>query len=301
MRSALAAEPPERRLPTARGARTRGSLRVGGFEYYAVLEAAELAERLIVPSGGAEAPHASRRLERCVDVASVARVRRPRVGARVASASWGDGPRRSGWSRDDTSAPIGASAFDVERGNVVVLDHAHRRLLQWRAEPPSRPRPTLGRGAPRGHVRRRRRLDLRSRVDAEPGRNPLVRRFDDAGRELDAVETAERTPSQIRMAAERPGRPQHPSNQWMPVAVEGAPASDRRAASTRRVRAARCGGGEVVVLRRGNEIRVALISGRRCRRSWRLSSTTALAEVQLAEPLGQRLVVVVRAVRRRRG
>jgi hypothetical protein len=50
----------------------------------------------------------------------------------------------------------------------------------------------------------------------------------------------------------------------------------------------------VVVLRTGNELRVALVDGDFARRAWRVTSTTSLAEVQLAEPLGQGLLVVVR-------
>ncbi|HSI97733.1 MAG TPA: hypothetical protein VK926_05180, partial [Gaiellaceae bacterium] len=49
-----------------------------------------------------------------------------------------------------------------------------------------------------------------------------------------------------------------------------------------------------VVLRRGNELRLALVGPNGVRRSWRVTSETPLAEVQLAEPLGARLVVVVR-------
>jgi hypothetical protein len=37
-----------------------------------------------------------------------------------------------------------------------------------------------------------------------------------------------------------------------------------------------------------------MISGQSMTRSWRLTSATPLAEVQLAEPVGQRLVLVVR-------
>jgi len=54
------------------------------------------------------------------------------------------------------------------------------------------------------------------------------------------------------------------------------------------------GGGEVVVLRRGSEIRAALVGAGGVRRSWRISSETPLAEVQLAEPLGSRLLLVAR-------
>jgi hypothetical protein len=48
------------------------------------------------------------------------------------------------------------------------------------------------------------------------------------------------------------------------------------------------------VFRRENEVRVALVSGTNVVRSWRVTSDTPLAEVQLAEPQGQRLVLVVR-------
>jgi hypothetical protein len=50
----------------------------------------------------------------------------------------------------------------------------------------------------------------------------------------------------------------------------------------------------VVVLRRDDEIRVAVTSRSGIRRSWRITSETPLAEVQLAETLGNRLVLVAR-------
>ena len=49
------------------------------------------------------------------------------------------------------------------------------------------------------------------------------------------------------------------------------------------------------MLRRGNEIRVSVIDRRGARRSWRITSQTPLAEVQLAEVHGSRLILVVRA------
>ena len=51
----------------------------------------------------------------------------------------------------------------------------------------------------------------------------------------------------------------------------------------------------MVVLRTGNELRLALVDGDVVRRAWNVSSATALGEVQLAEPLGRGLLVVVRA------
>ena len=45
---------------------------------------------------------------------------------------------------------------------------------------------------------------------------------------------------------------------------------------------------------RGNEIRVAVVVNGLVRRGWRITSQTPVAEVQLAQPLGTRLVLVVR-------
>ena len=82
---------------------------------------------------------------------------------------------------------------------------------------------------------------------ARTGRRPLVRRFDEFGRELDAVETAERTPSQIRLGPAGPVVLQQPSGQWLPVANDGAPlaperqrrAGEQRATAARRRRGRR--------------------------------------------------------------
>lgn len=274
------------------------SSRAGGFEYYAVLEAPALGERVVVPAGGADAPHVSRRLESSVDVALGRHAfgGSRQVGARLALAAWGDGSAEVGLEQGRNLGPIGASAFDVDAsGTVVVLDQAHRRLLRWRkgARVPARvPISVLGTLADMAVGNDGSTYVLES--TAEFGRNPLVRRFDDAGRELEAAETAERTASQIRMAPSGPLVLGHPSHHWMPLVVDGEPAS--RAAQLRHGGSGRelQGGGEIVVFRHANEIRVALISGRSMTRSWRLTSDTTLAEVQLAEPIGQRLVLVVR-------
>jgi hypothetical protein len=53
-------------------------------------------------------------------------------------------------------------------------------------------------------------------------------------------------------------------------------------------------GEEVVVLRHANELRVGVVAGDHVTRSWRIRSETSLGEVQLAEPAGAQLVVVVR-------
>jgi hypothetical protein len=200
-----------------------------------------------------------------------------------------------GLEQDRDLAAIGATAFDVDAtGAVYVLDEAHRRVLRWAkgaAAPARVPLSIDGRLA-----------DMSVASDgsiyvvesvAPPGRNPLVRRFDANGRDLDVVETAERA-SQIRAGANGPMLLEQPSNQWMPATIGGEPSSSaQQRAHGRSARPLR-GGGEIVVRRLGDEVRVALLQSGSVRRAWRITSATHLGEVQLAEPIGQRLVLVVR-------
>ena len=271
--------------------------RAGGFEYYAELRSAATRGSVTTPSGGADAPNRSLPLTDAVDVSLGFHSFGSTIhGERIVSAEWGDGPLDAGLEHGKSTGAVGASAFDVDRsGTVTLLDEAHRRLLRWArgATTPARvPISVDGRLADMilgddGSV-----YVLES--VAAPGHRPLVRRFDEYGRELDAVEIAERTPSQIRLGPTGPVVLQQPSGQWMPVAIDGsplAPERQRRAGSNGRPLR---GGGEVVVLRRGNEIRVAAVVNGRVRRGWRITSQTPVAEVQLAQPLGRRLVLVVR-------
>lgn len=272
----------------------------GGIEYYTVVDAAELDERVILPAGGADAPHVSRQLGAAVtiDLGRHAFGSGRRAGARIASATWGDGPGQAGLEPGRHLTAIGASAFDVDmHGNVVLLDQVHRRLLRW---PKGAKAPQAVPVSINGTV-----ADLAAADDGSIfvlettgpgalGRNPLIKRFDDGGRELEAIESAERTPSQIRIDERGPVVLARPSHHWMPVMVDGAPSS-REKQMERGSAGRRFGGGrEVVVFRHENEVRVAIVTGRKVVRSWRVRSGTPLAEVQLAEPWGQRIALVVR-------
>jgi hypothetical protein len=269
-----------------------------GFSYYAVIDESSGPATVTVPAGGASAPDLSLPLGEAVDVDlgvhHFGELTRP--DERVSEAVWGDGAYDVGLEQGRNLTPIGASAFDVdESGGVVLLDQANRRVLRWRhgSKLPTRV-PIAIDGtladvtlAPDGSLYV---LESASR----PGRKPLVRHFDPYGRQLASIETAERTSSQIRLGPTGPLVLEQPSEQWMPVAAGGSPVGPenqrRLARSGRSLRA----GGEVTILRRDNEIRVALTGANGVRRSWRVRSDTPLAEVQLAEPLGKHVLVIVR-------
>ena len=269
-----------------------------GFTYYAEIEAGSGRATVTLPVGGASAPHQSLPLGRAIEI-DLGRHRfgeQSRADERVAEVGWGDAQNEAGLEQGRNLTPIGASAFDVDpSGVIVVLDQAHRRTLRWSNGSDTPTRVPLGIAgtladmslAPDGTIYV---LESVSR----PGENLLVRRFDSHGRELASTEMAERTSSQIRQGPNGPVVLQQPSGQWMPIAFGGSPVGPeiqrRRGRSGRPLR----GGGEVIVLRSGNEIRVALTGPAGVRRSWRVMSETALAEVQLAEPAGQHLVLVVR-------
>lgn len=268
------------------------------FEYFAVVTSPDAGTTVTVPTGGAAAPTISRRLDREVRIPLGRHVfgASRAVGERLASAGWGDGPLEIGLEDGRTSGAIGASSFDIDAaGSVVVLDHANRKLLRW---PRGTGRPEQVPISVNGTIADMATADDGSiyvlETTSRDGRNPLVRRFDDAGRELEAVETAERSPAQIRLGPDGPLVLQRPSNQWMPAVVSGVPASPaaqrRRGRDARRLRS----GDEVVAQRIGNELRVALSTGGSISRSWRITSDTPLGEVQLAEPAGARFVVAVR-------
>jgi len=268
-----------------------------GFSYYAVFVDRASGATVTVPSGGASAPQQSLPLGRAVQIElgthafGVAREH----DARVAQAAWGNGAKDVGLEQGRNLPPIGGSSFDVARdGTILVLDEAHRRVLSWgkgARAPEGVPVAVDGTLAdmslaPDGTI-----YVLES---VARDRSPLVRQFDSYGRELEAFEIAEPTSSQIRIGPDGLVALQHPSGQWMPVISGGSPLGADGQRSRGRAGRLLPGGREIVVLRHLNEIRTALRRANGTRLSWRVTSETPLAEVQLAEPLGNRVVVVVR-------
>lgn len=269
-----------------------------GIEYYAVVSAPEIGKSLTLPAGGPAAPHVSRPLGDPVTVDLGRHVfgRDRRPGARVASAGWGERPGQVGLEQGKNLPPTGASSFDVDaRGNVLLLDQVNRRLLRFQkgeSAPEQVPVSVEGTLADLAVADDGTFFVLES--TAPTGRNPLVKRFDEGGRELEAIETAERTPSQLRIDERGPVVLGRPSHHWVPLVVDGVPASADKQLARGRAGRSFGGGRSVTVHRHANEVRVALVTGGKVTRSWRLRSETPLAEVQLAEPSGTGLVLVVR-------
>jgi hypothetical protein len=268
-----------------------------GFSYYAVFQSDTTGAEVTLPTGGGDAPQRSLPLERRVQIS----LGRHTFGgareadARVVEAAWGDGEAEVGLEQSPNLPPIGASSFDVdETGGVAVLDEAHRRLLRWKAGARS---PAPVQLAIDGTLADVSLADdgtiyVLESATLEGGRQRL-RVFSKEGVARNSGETAEHA-TQVRMGPDGPVVLQQPSGQWMDAAADGQvlTASSQRK-SGRAGRPTRAGD-EVVVLRRGHEVRAAVLGRNRVRRSWRVTSESPLAEVQLAEPLGDRLVLVVR-------
>jgi hypothetical protein len=272
-----------------------------GFSYYATLRTTASSATVTLPAGGAAAPQRSLPLEPAVLV----RLGTHRFGStrsadsRVLAAAWGSGPGEVGLEPGRSLPPIGGSAFDVDRrGTVYVLDEANRRVLRW-PKGARAPIPVplsingtladlaVGEGGAIYVLETTRGQD----------RAPLLRIFGPDGVSKGTSEVVERA-SQVRIGPIGPVLLEQPSGQWMSVAAE-------RPLSTESVqsRSGRAGrplpdGSEVVILRRDNEIRAAIVDAGGVRRAWSVTSETPLAEVQLAEPLGSGLLLVARVYTR---
>jgi hypothetical protein len=268
-----------------------------GFTYFAVVTAAN-GRTVTLPAGGAGAPQRSVPLAQAVDVTLPTHAfgHTRAADARVAAAAWGNGPAEVGLEDDGSPnvTPIGGASFDVARdGTVHVLDEANRRVLRWKAgarTPTSIPISIDGTLADMSvaadgttHV-----LETAHRG----GTSALLRTFAVDGTALGSTQLAERA-SQVRVGPEGPVVFQTTSGQWTSVSAVGDVVGAAGSVPSRPGRPL-ADGREVVVLRTGNELRAALVGPTLLRRTWRVVSETPIAEVQLAQPLGHRLVVVLR-------
>jgi len=124
---------------------------------------------------------------------------------------------------------------------------------------------------------------------------PALRSFTSTGTPLNSWFTAERTAAALRMGPDGPVELSYPSAEWMPAAAGGnALGQGAQARGGRAGRPLPDGSGDVVVyrLRDGEELRLASVGPNGVVHAWRILSGTSIAEVQLAQPLGDKLVAV---------
>ena len=268
-----------------------------GFSYYATLRDDASGAEITVPSGGAVAPQRSLSLREAVAVNlgshAFGRTRAP--DARVVDAPWGSGTREAGLAGSREIGFVGPSAFDVgPDGTVTLLDQVNRRLQHWSRGRVSQTPVEVSGGLADLEVE----PDGTANVLEPPGRvepEPVLRSFDREGRLRSAQRLSDRTWAKLAAGPEGPVVLQEPSEQWMPLSANGA-ALDQATQATRGRAGKPAGRGrEVVVERTGEgELRVADVRGDTVSGAWQVTSATPLGEIQLAEAIGDRLVVVVK-------
>lgn len=269
-----------------------------GFSYYATLRDEASGAEITVPSGGTVAPQRSVPLREAVAVRlgshAFGRTRAP--DARVVDAPWGSGTREAGLAGSRELGFVGPSAFDVgPDGTVTLLDQVNRRLQHWLRGRVSETRVEVSGGLADLEVE----PDGTANVLEPPERaepEPVLRSFDRDGRLRSAQRLSDRTWAKLVAGPEGPVVLQEPSEQWMPLATDGAALDKTTQAKRGRAGKPAGSGREVVIERTGEgELRVADVRGNTVLGAWRVTSATPLGEIQLAEAMGDRLVVVAKA------
>jgi hypothetical protein len=268
-----------------------------GFSYYAVLRDRATGASITMPSGGVAAPQRSFPLVAATPVRlgthQFGRTRR--ADARVVDAEWGSGPQQLGRAGTRELGFVGPSSFDVERGGTVtLLDQLNARVQRWRkGRLESIPLDVSG-GLADLAVEPDGTLD----VLEPPNRfspTPQLRAFRKDGTLKWTQRLSDRTWSKLDVGPSGPVIQQQPSELWLPAGENGRGLG--RAAQAARGRPGKPApdGRELLVDRIGtDELRLGELTGNVPVRSWRITSDTPLGEVQLAEPLGARIVVVLK-------
>jgi hypothetical protein len=211
------------------------------------------------------------------------------------AAGWGSEVGEAGLVGSRELGFVGPSAFDVAGdGSVVVLDQVNARVQRWSRAGVKLTSLEVSGGLadfalePGGAMDV---LEPPSRVSPAP----VLRSFRGDGTLLWAQRLSDRTWAKLAIGPAGPVVQQQPSEQWLPVAEHGAALGREAQAGHGRPGQPFANGREVVVERVGSaELRLAELVGNALTRSWRIISTTPLGEVQLAEPRGDRLVVVAK-------
>jgi hypothetical protein len=265
-----------------------------GVAYYAVINDGA-GSSMTVPTAGAAAPQRAWAVPALTPVSlgthTFGQARKP--DGRAVTATWGAGAGALGQLIGRELARIGPSAFDVDGNrNVVVLDQVNDRLARYPA----------GGGAPSytGIAFAGGEGDLAVGEDGKAyvldhGAEPVVRSYAPSGALAATTHVHGTNADMLRSSPAGTFLHGYPGDMWKPV--EGGAGAllepAQQAAGARPGRLA-AGGVEVVVRGGQNEAFFALARGDRVVRAWRVSSPSTLGEIQLAEPFGNGMLVVLR-------
>jgi hypothetical protein len=266
-----------------------------GIAYYAVIDDGA-GSSMTVPAAGAAAPQRAWAVPSLTQVSLGTHLfdHMQKPDGRAAAATWGRGAGALGLLTGRELARIGPSAFDVDRnGTVVVLDQVNDRLVRYPAggRAPSYMRIAFAGGEGDIAV-----ADDGTTYVLDQGTEAVVRSYAPSGALAATTDVHGTGADMLRGGPAGTHLHGYPEDMWKPIGG-GAGAllePGQQAAGARPGRLAE-GGVEVVVRGGQNEAFFALVRGDRVLRAWRVSSSSNLGEIQLAEPFsGERMLVVLR-------
>ncbi|HMI99655.1 MAG TPA: hypothetical protein VK488_07480 [Gaiellaceae bacterium] len=265
----------------------------GGFDYYAEIENGH-GETATLPEAAAAAPQHVWPLRSwtTVDLGAESFGETTPPSSVVSELTWGKGTQALGLDSGQEQSRIGPSAFDVAPdGSIVVLDQVNHRLSRLRPDGTSMQLPIDFAGGEG---------DLAVGGDGtiyvlDAGASqPVVRSFSPAGDLIAGTPLGEATGDMIRVGSDGPLVHAYPSEMWLPTGRGRPPLAPEQQLSGAQAARTVDGGQAVVVSASPAEARFALVRGGDVVGSWLVRSSTSLGEVQLAEPYGDGLLVVVR-------
>ncbi|MGH3084176.1 MAG: hypothetical protein ACRDNP_08985 [Gaiellaceae bacterium] len=263
-----------------------------GFDYYVEIEDGwGASERL--PKSGMDAPQQVWTIAEWsripLESLGTGRMRSP--DSVPATFVWGKGEGALGLDSSREQSRIGPSAFDVALdGSLVVLDQVNRRLVvMHRGKRSDLPIAFAG-GEGDLAVGRDGTIYVLDAGSAKPS----VAAFNRAGDLIAETPLAEPIADMVRAGPSGPIVHAYPSEMWLPTGAGRPPLTPEHQIAGARTARSVDGGVGVVVSATPAEARLALVRGDRVVHAWLLRGSESLGEVQLAEPYGDGLLVVVR-------
>jgi hypothetical protein len=261
------------------------------ISYYAVIEDGLGRDRTTIPEAGSAAPQRAwiTPAVTAVELGGHVFGRTREPDGRLVHGPWGSESGAFGLIAGRGSR-IGPSSFDVAPdGTLVVLDQVNRRLVFARRGGDARYAP-IRFGKTEGDLA----VDGQGNVFVlEHGASPEFHGYTPTGVPAGEVTVSSRGADMVR-AGDRGVFVHGYPDAWVPVSEEGDLLDPGRQAEGARSGLRAGGGVEVVVHGSHGEAMFALVRDDRVLKSWRVSSASSLGEIQLAEPFGDGLLVVLR-------